>query len=152
MPAGSEAKERPFPSGVDGTCRRAVKPTPDEKLYFPGYNRNGITKLQSDSRRKKIKTTGHIKSAVVCAMAMLISIVTTGKVWEESSSLLEVCYWSFLFRHYGDVCAALTDIMETAKKLNVLTCQHDRRQNANVQNLCLETSTSWHSSPSTLSS
>lgn len=122
MPAGSEAKDRPFPSGVGRTCRKAIKPTPDEKLYFPGYNRKGITKLQSDSRRKKIKTIGHIKNAVVCAMAMLISIVTTGKVWEESRSLLEVCYLSLLFRHYGDACAALTDIMETVKKLNALTC------------------------------
>lgn len=99
------------------------------------YILNGIEKWQLDTLKYKLKANAHIETEVVCAMAMLISIVLTGKVWEESSSLVKVCCLSFQFSHHGDARAPITAITETlplyhqkgAKRPDMLT-QYDRHR------------------------
>lgn len=100
------------------------------------YILNGIEKWQLDTLKYKLKANAHIETEVACVMSMLIYIVLTGKVWEESSSLIKVCCLSFQFSHHGDACAAVTAIMETlplyhqkgAKRPDMLT-QYDRHRN-----------------------
>lgn len=57
VPVGSEAKDRPLPSAVKATRRRAARPAADEKFKFPENNLRGTEMMPWDTLRHRLRTS-----------------------------------------------------------------------------------------------